>query len=608
MILSKWRFLVQKFGNIGVSEIIRMRIEAIGIDAFNDTEFFHTKNEPEWRNFQQKIIHRKHINIENIITAEIRIKKLLAKINYLLYGLECPQEITRGTAADEEIQAHLQEIYDSFNEEQKISVNGAIIIPSLIFGFLDQLQKNISTVVPCDIPQDKIANWTLVKYLSGRLGFAQRVCGEWVRLRSNEERTKCYEDVFHYYFKKNSEGLYVPSLSEINKAIKTAFKKAGKNLDALKAIVDTDKQNSLTNVSTSWKTLKKLLINSDEVFAGVDRNTIIQYKSGYVAYYLLIHFRNAIKCYISEKQFSKIIEGFIDNMSYFKSLRDYHFGEENPAKKKIPETSTEFIIYEDETTLYDISDKPHSTLGDFKIDYFYYDRKSPNDMKPILSFISQKKYIDEIVKRTNSYGDKYSFDSDSFSKEDELFYLEKLCSEDKIGNSAPFFFKWYSARIEYALYKNKLSEIGKVSSAYIDAYDSGIYFTGKYLKTFMQEAIRIFLEEYKTTKRVGRIKEVYKHAAALGLTLQLYDDFKDAGFNDPVIHPYEWIFELWDSGYDVIDISQMSGLTWQEIRSILMENQKFLKRNDAASLNDLGRYITKWDCDEYGIDTDDDWD
>lgn len=599
---------MQKFGNIRMSEIIRMKIETIGIDAFNDIEFLYSNDEPEWRNFQQKIIQEKHINLENIITAEIRIKKFLAKIDYLRYGIEYPKEITKESAADEEIQARLQEIYDSFNEEEKISANGITIIASLLFGFFNQLKKNISTVLPCDIPQNKIASWTFAKYLSGRLSFVQRVCGRMVPTRSNEEHAQLYEDIFHYYFKKNSKGFYAPSLSEINKAIKMAFKKAGKNLDALKAIVDTDKQNSLTNVSTSWKTLKKLLINSDEVFAGVDRNTIIQYKSGYVAYYLLIHFRNAIKCYISEKQLSQIIEGFINNMSYFKSLRDYHFGEENPAKKKIPETSTEFIIYEDAANPSDISDKPYSTLDDFKIDYFYYDRKTPDDMKPILNFISQKKYIDEIVQRTSSYGSKYSFDSASFSKEDELFYLEKLCSEDKIGKSASFFFKWYSARIEYTLYKNKLSEIGKVSSAYIDAYDSGIYFTGKYLKTFIEEAIRIFLEEYKTTKRVGRIKEVYKHAAALRITLQLYDNFKAAGFNDPVIHPYGWMFELWDSGYDVIDISQMSGLTWQEIRSILMENQKFLKRNDTESLNDLRRYITKWDCDEYGIDTDDDWD
>ena len=228
-------------------------------------------------------------------------------------------------------------------------------------------------------------------------------------------------------------------------------------------------------------------------------------------------------------------------------------------------------------------------------------------MKPILNYISQKKYIDEIVQRASSYASKYSFDTDSFSKNTELFYLEKLCSEEKIGKSASFFFKWYSARIKYALHKNKLSEIGKVSSAYIDAYDSGIYFTGKYLKTFIQETIRIFLEEYKTKKRVGRIKEVYKHVAALGLTVQLYDSFKDAGFNDPVIHPYEWMFELWDSGYDVMDIGRISGLAWQKIRSILTENQKFLKRNDPESLNDLGRYITKWDSYECDIDMYEEW-
>ena len=43
-----------KFGNIRISEIIRMKIETIGIAAFNDTAFLHSMGEPEWRNFQQK--------------------------------------------------------------------------------------------------------------------------------------------------------------------------------------------------------------------------------------------------------------------------------------------------------------------------------------------------------------------------------------------------------------------------------------------------------------------------------------------------------------------------------------------------------------------------
>ena len=57
-----------------------------------------------------------------------------------------------------------------------------------------------------------------------------------------------------------------------------------------------------------------------------------------------------------------------------------------------------------------------------------------------------------------------------------------------------------------------------------------------------------------------------------------------------------------------IDIAQITGLNWQTVRKILSDNEKFLKRNDIASLNELHRYITKWECDEYNIDTDEDWD
>lgn len=123
-----------------------------------------------------------------------------------------------------------------------------------------------------------------------------------------------------------------------------------------------------------------------------------------------------------------------------------------------------------------------------------------------------------------------------------------------------------------------------------------------------EEAIKVFLEEYKLTKRTGRIKEIYQYATALGLTMQLYKNFKESGFSDPAINPDEWYIKMWDSGHDVVDIAQLTGLSWQMVRSILVKNQKFLKRNDEESLNELERYITKWDCDEYGIVTDEEWD
>ena len=90
--------------------------------------------------------------------------------------------------------------------------------------------------------------------------------------------------------------------------------------------------------------------------------------------------------------------------------------------------------------------------------------------------------------------------------------------------------------------------------------------------------------------------------------MQLYKEFKEANFTDPAINPYEWFIKLWDSGHNIIDIAQITGLNWQTVRKILSDNEKFLKRNDIASLNELHRYITKWECDEYNIDTDEDWD
>ena len=90
--------------------------------------------------------------------------------------------------------------------------------------------------------------------------------------------------------------------------------------------------------------------------------------------------------------------------------------------------------------------------------------------------------------------------------------------------------------------------------------------------------------------------------------MQLYKDFKESGFNDPTINPYEWYIRLWDSGHDIVEIAELTGLSWQMVQRILMDNEKFLKRNDKASLEELGRYITKWECDDYGIDTDEEWD
>ncbi len=580
----------KQFGNIKLSEIIRMQIETLGIDCFEDNDFLYLQEEPDWKNFRQKIREDTSIDLETTILVKERINKIRGKIDYLILGIKPLKQITKEAANNNKVKA--EEIFNTFNEEQQIVSSSTTLLSGIFFSCFDKLKKNITEITPCDISQDKLAKYTFAKLFTDLLGFNQLICGKYIDLRSNEQKASLYEKSILYFFEKDDKGFYVPSLSKTNEAIKKAFKKSKKNLDSLKAIVDTNKQKSLKNVSTSWKVIKKLIFDSENVFKYIDANSVILYKQSFLTYCIIKNFQKACKKYISEKDFSLIIGDILDNMNYYKSLKDFHFGEENPVVKKMPKTSTEFLIY---------AEKDFG-LNEIDIDYFYYDRKNLDDMKSIFDYPSQMSCISSFFSRTDGFVSKYSYyDKTEFDKENELLFKENLCCKENMGESALFFYKWYSARIEYELYKNNQSSIEKVSSAYLDTYDLGVYFAGKYLKTFIEEAENVFLQEYKLTKRTGKIKEIFKYASALGLTLQLYDAFKEAGFSDSIVNSDNIFFNLWDSGYSVADISEITGLEWHFVQSVLLKNIKFLKCNDSASLENLNHYYTKWECDELGI-------
>lgn len=588
-------------GNIRLSKIVQMKIDSLGNSLFDDTELIsYSETDPEWANFKQKIKSEKSINLEDSLLVKDRIKKILSKIGTMIDKTEDEKE--------------LKQLYESPTEE-KNSVNlGFILFPVIIFGFFEQLKKNISNFLPCDIPQDKIAQYTFAKYINQYVNFTNPIIkGGALPLNSNRTKAESFEKLLCYFFKKNDKGLYEPSLEKANEQIKKVFKARGKKLDDLKTLVDTDKGTNLKNASITWKTVKKVLVDSNEIFKGVDELDIRQYKQSYFIYMLLRNFEKAVDTLIPQITRSKVIEDILNNMEYLKSLRDHHFGEDSTENIKIAESSMEHILYDDNQPLRatTVSDSVgYFGFGnEFNIDFFWYDRKSPDDMKPLLEYGAQVKYIDYLfAERSYHFNNAHSYGEDTFNKETELYFQEKICCEERLGKSSSFFFKWYEARIKYAEYIRERYMIEKVSQAYLEAYDIGLYFAGNYTTTFVKEAIKIFLEEYKLTKRTGRIKEIYQYATALGLTMQLYKDFKDSGFNDPTINPYEWFIRLWDSDHDIVDIAELTGLTWQMVQKILLDNKKFLKRKDKDSLKELGRYITKWECDEYGIDTDEEWD
>lgn len=576
-----------EYGNIRLSKIVQMKIDSLGNALFDDTDLIsYSATDPEWANFKQKIKSEKRIDLEDTILVTDRIKKILTKIGVLIDGTEDEKE--------------RKAMFNSLSEEEKSVDFGYIIFPIIIFGYFEQLKKNIANFLPCDIPQDKIAQYTFSKVLC--------------QFVNTSKRAESIEKILLYSFKKNDKGLFEPSLEKANEQIKKALKNAGKTLDDLKKLVDTDKGTNLKNASITWKTVKKIIIDSNEVFKGVNNFAVRQYKQSYFVYMLLRNFEKAVDILIPQMARSKIIEDLLNNMNYLKSQpENYYAGMKASKLYKKTETSMEHILYDDNQPLRAaISNSSWGYFGfsnEFNIDFFWYDRKSPEDMKPLLLHGSQEKYIDYLFgKRSYFFNKEHIYGEDNFNKETELYFQEKICCEERIGMSSPFFYKWYGARIKYAEYIRERCMIDKVSEAYLEAYDVGLYYAGKYTTKFIEEAVKVFLEEYKLTKRTGRIKEVYKYATALGLTMQLYKDFKESGFNDPTINPYEWFIRLWDSGHDVVDIADLTGLSWQMVQKILMDNEKFLKRNDKASLAELGRYITKWECDEYGIDTDEEWD
>lgn len=579
-----------EYGNIRLSKIVQMKIDSLGNALFDDTDLIsYSATDPEWANFKQKIKSEKSIDLEDTILVTDRIKKILTKIGVLIDGTEDEKE--------------LKAMFNSLSEEEKSVDFGYIIFPIIIFGYFEQLKKNIANFLPCDIPQDKIAQYT----------FSKVVC----QFVNTSKRAESIEKILLYSFKKNDKGLFEPSLEKANEQIKKALKNAGKTLDDLKKLVDTDKGTNLKNASITWKTVKKLLVDSDDIFKGVNNFTVRQYKQSYFVYMLLKNFEKSVDILIPQMARSKIIEDILNNMAYLKSQpENYYAGMKTSKLYKKTETAMEHILYDDNQPLRAATNSlGASTIGyfglfnEFNIDFFWYDRKNPEDMKPLLIYGSQEKYIDYLFEERSYYFNKeHIYGEDTFNKETELYFQEKICCKEQIGKSSSFFYKWYGARIKYAEYIRERCMIDKVSEAYLEAYDAGLYFAGKYTTKFVEEAVKVFLEEYKLTKRTGRIKEVYQYATALGLTMQLYKDFKESGFNDPTINPYEWFIQLWDSGHGIVEIAELTGLTWQTVRRILMDNEKFLKRNDKDSLEELGRYITKWECDEYGIDTDEEWD
>ena len=82
--------------------------------------------------------------------------------------------------------------------------------------------------------------------------------------------------------------------------------------------------------------------------------------------------------------------------------------------------------------------------------------------------------------------------------------------------------------------------------------------------------------------------------------MQLYNDFKEAGFTDYVTNPNELLTSLWDSGLDVVDIAEKLGNAKEEFdfwdnqfRKGLSPQEAFSDRIHDRTINQIGRQMAK---------------
>ena len=141
-------------------------------------------------------------------------------------------------------------------------------------------------------------------------------------------------------------------------------------------------------------------------------------------------------------------------------------------------------------------DIPQSVIIDYSksdsrsiIDFMYSQKTNSEEMNCALDYTKHLYNIGFVTKRIISVFNK----PELINHEKELYYLEAFCTNEMIGKSADFFYKWYFAAISYLDYKKGVLSGMQLFVLFQRAMYSGICFAGKYLETFFQQLFHFVL-------------------------------------------------------------------------------------------------------------------
>lgn len=253
-------------------------------------------------------------------------------------------------------------------------------------------------------------------------------------------------------------------------------------------------------------------------------------------------------------------------------VKKLHLSSEKSSelKKRLKENLTTFLpcdIPQEKIIEYSQSDMQNI------IEFMFCKKTNTEEMESALRYTKHSYNIGFVVNRIKSI-----FETPEYTdKLKELYFLETFCTEEMIGKSSEFYYKWYNAVISLSGYKNTTISGKQVFDLYKQAYCIAERFAGEYLADFFQQMLYSYFLKFKEDNNTQEIIDFYNHTKQYNLDLNIYEYMVESNFTSQELNPQKYILDLWDSEVYINKCKSISfeiGLSTKELMYFLIEHNK----------------------------------
>ena len=363
-----------------------------------------------------------------------------------------------------------------------------------LYGFFTLLRTNISTLVPYNLPQTKILEYSLSSYIASYVSNTRSDYDKENKKEDIRDFTRAKRFASRYFEKKG--GVYRPSMKSANIALKSAAKKAGLSITGsfkeLANFTDTKhKGDDLKNTpATSAYVLNEILERDDLFPKELFPRAVKKYREDYLNYYLLCNFIKAVTPYFAERTesiFSEIVEGILR----------YTFYRPDEYKKRSIESGFDYLLHQSFA-------KNNIDRSDTCVCYYL----QPFIRYPVYFWYSEQK-DDRLYKSIQRFSYDCSVSVDFSDRELALKQIEIMRDEFGRG-TGDFYYNYYHGLLEYRSFKkegDKKASLKNVVEYYEKAFRF-IYSAGRAVDNFVTAVFDL----YKPIRESQRLYEERKEA------------------------------------------------------------------------------------------------